>query len=126
MNKLAFLATVAASTIFISGTGIKIALAQVNPMVPAKDQGGGNTTSTSMSNMTMATSGGTVNKTTVARDSQTILLEGKTIPAKGFIHLYDSTLYMMNAGHVALHIPCDASSKPIVNTLIGQAPNLRL
>ena len=67
--------------------------------------------------MRMSTSGGTVNKTTVARDSQTILLEGKTIPGKGFIHLYDSTPYMMNAGHVALHIPYDASSKPIVNTL---------
>ena len=123
---LAFLATVAASMIFISGTGIKIALAQVNPMVPAKDQGGGNTTSTSMSNMTMSTSGGMANKTTVARDSQTILLEGKTIPGKGLIHLYDSTPYMMNAGHVALHIPCDASSKPIVNTLIGQAPNFKI
>jgi hypothetical protein len=91
---LAFLATVAASMSFISGIGIKIALAQVNPMVPAKDQGGGNTTSTSMSNMAMSTSGGTVNKTTVARDSQTILLEGKTIPAKGFVHLYDSTPYI--------------------------------
>ena len=123
---LAFLARVAASTIFICGIGIKIALAQVNPMVPAKDQGGGNTTSTSMSNMTMATSGGMANKTTVARDSQTILLEGKIIPGKGFIHLYDSTPYMMNAGHVALHIPCDASSKPIVNTLIGQAPNFKI
>ena len=123
---LAFLATVAASMSFISGTGIKIALAQVNPMVAAKDQGGGNTTSTSMSNMAMSTSGGTVNKTTVARDSQTILLEGKTIPAKGFVHLYDSTPYMMNAGHVALHIPCDASSKPVMNTLIGQAPNFEI
>ncbi|HET7283751.1 MAG TPA: hypothetical protein VFI70_03630, partial [Nitrososphaeraceae archaeon] len=116
----------AASMSFISGTGIKIALAQVNPMVPAKDQGGGNTTSMSMSNMAMSTSGGTVNKTTVARDSQTILLEGKIIPAKGFVHLYDSTSYMMNAGHVALHIPCDASSKPVVNTLIGQAPNFEI
>jgi len=111
--------------IFISGIGIKIALAQVNPMVPAKDQGGGNTTSTSMSNM-MSTSGDMANKTTVARDSQTILLEGKIIPGKGLIHLYDSTPYMMNAGHVALHIPCDASSKPIVNTLIGQAPNFKV
>jgi hypothetical protein len=123
---LAFLATVAASMTFISGTGIKIALAQVNPMVAAKDQGGRNTTSTSMSNMAMSTSGGTVNKTTVARDSTTVLLEGKTIPAKGFVHLYDSTPYMMNAGHVALHIPCDASSKPVVNTLIGQAPNFEI
>ena len=31
--------------------------------------------------------------------------------------------HMMNAGHVALHNPCGESSKPIVNTLIGQAPN---
>ena len=57
----------------------------------------------------MSTSGAEhsmANKTTVARDSQTILLEGKTIPAKGLIHLYDSTPYMMNAGHVVLHIPC--------------------
>ena len=123
---LAFLATVAASMTFISGTGIKIALAQVNPMVAAKDQGGGNTTSTSMSNMAMSTSGGTVNKTTVARNSTTVLLEGKIIPAKGFVHLYDSTPYMMNAGHVALHIPCDASSKPVMNTLIGQAPNFEI
>ena len=45
---LAFLATVVASMIFISGNGIKIAFAQVNPMVPTKDQGGGNTTSTSL------------------------------------------------------------------------------
>ena len=71
-----------------------------------------------MSNMRMSTSGGTVNKTTVARDSQTILLKGKTIPAKGFIHLYDSTPYLTNGGHVVLHIPCDASSKSVVNTLI--------
>jgi hypothetical protein len=76
-----------------------------------------------MSNMAMSTSGGMANKTTVARDSQTILLEGKIIPGKGFIHLYDSTPYMMNAGYVALHNPCGESSKPIVNTLIGQSQN---
>lgn len=32
---------------------------------------------------------------TVVRDSQTILLEGKTIPAKDYIHLYDATPYMV-------------------------------
>jgi hypothetical protein len=45
---------------------------------------------------------------TVTRDSTTVLLEGKTVPGKGFIHLYDSTPYMINAGHIALHVPCDA------------------
>jgi hypothetical protein len=32
---------------------------------------------------------------------------------------------MMNAGHIALHIPCDSSSKPVVDVLVGQAPNLK-
>jgi hypothetical protein len=75
-----------------------------------------------MSNMNMSTAG-TTNKTTVTRDSVTVLLEGKTIPGKGFIHLYDSTPYMINAGHIALHVPCDTNSKPDVNVIIGPAPN---
>jgi hypothetical protein len=32
---------------------------------------------------------------------------------------------MINAGHIALHVPCDASSKPSVNVLVGSAPNLK-
>ena len=36
---------------------------------------------------------------TVVRDSQTVLLEGLTIPANDFIHLYDTTPYMIKVGH---------------------------
>ena len=36
----------------------------------------------------------------VVRDSQAILLEGKSIPSKGFIHLYDATPYMITNGHI--------------------------
>jgi hypothetical protein len=97
--------------------GIKMALAQ-----------GTNETSSSGMNMTGAAEGagggGTANKT-VTRDTVTILLEGKSIPGNEFLHLYDSTPYMINAGHIALHVPCDASSKPVVNVLVGQAPNLK-
>jgi hypothetical protein len=57
---------------------------------------------------------------TIVRDSVTLLLAGQTIPAKGFIHVYDSTPYMIHNGHVALHVPCDTSSKLIVNLLAGQ------
>jgi hypothetical protein len=57
---------------------------------------------------------------TIVRDSVTLLLEGKTIPAKGFIHVYDAAPYMIHDGHVALHVPCDTSSKLIVNLLAGQ------
>ena len=111
-------------------TGNKIAYAQTNPAIPlAKDQGTTNSShdSTSMSGMNMSSTAAEAagsKGTTVTRDSVTVLLEGKTIPAKGFIHLYDSTPYMINAGHIALHVPCDTSSTPIVDVLIGPAPNL--
>jgi hypothetical protein len=96
-------------------------------MIPSAGQGGSSSNATSsMSIMTMsASSGGTTNKTTIVRDSQTILLEGKTIPAKDFIHLYDSTPYMIMNGHIAMKIPCDTSSKPAVNVLIGSAPDVK-
>ena len=57
---------------------------------------------------------------TIVRDSVTLLLAGQTIPAKGFIHVYDSAPYMIHDGHVALHVPCDTSSKLVVNLLMGQ------
>jgi hypothetical protein len=57
---------------------------------------------------------------TIVRDSVTLLLAGQTIPPKGFIHVYDSAPYMIHDGHVALHVPCDTSSKLVVNLLAGQ------
>jgi hypothetical protein len=56
---------------------------------------------------------------TVVRDSQTILLEGKTIPSKGFIHVYDATPDMIMSGHVAANLPCDSNAKTPYNVLIG-------
>lgn len=60
----------------------------------------------------------------VVRDSQTILLEGLTIPAQGFIHLYDSTQYRITNGHIAVNVPCNDDSASSVNVLLGEAPNL--
>jgi hypothetical protein len=124
---LGFLAVVMASMVFMAG-GLKTTLAQPNPAIPGSDQGSSsNATSGTTPNMKMNMStSSTANKTTVTRDSTTVLLEAKTIPAKGFIHLYDSTPYMMNAGHIALHIPCDANSKPVVDILIGSAPAFKV
>jgi hypothetical protein len=65
------------------------------------------------------------NKTTnVVRDSVAELLEGKAIPASQFIHLYDSTPYMVTNGHVAVNVPCEANSTASIQVLMGQAPNL--
>jgi hypothetical protein len=60
----------------------------------------------------------------VDRDSQTQLLDGETVSAAGFIHLYDSTPYKITNGHVAAHFPCDETSTTPLHITIGQAPNL--
>ena len=55
-------------------------------------------------------SGNATKGNSVVRDSSTILLDGKTIPANDFIHLYDSTPYKIMNGHIASKLPCDANS----------------
>jgi hypothetical protein len=62
--------------------------------------------------------------TFTVRDSVFALLADQTIPASGFIHLYDSTPYSIRSGHVAAKIPCDDNSSPLLNILVGVAPNL--
>jgi hypothetical protein len=56
---------------------------------------------------------------TVTRDSQTILLEGESLPGGSFIHLYDSTPYQINNGHVAAKVPCGEDNQTSVNILLG-------
>jgi hypothetical protein len=60
----------------------------------------------------------------VTRDSQAILLEGKSLPEESYIHLYDTTPYKIVNGHVAAKIPCNDNASSSVNILIGVAPNL--
>ena len=63
-------------------------------------------------------------ETNVVRDSAAILLEGKTLAANDFIHIYDTTPYMIMNGHVAAKLPCDNNSESPIKVLIGSAPNL--
>lgn len=60
----------------------------------------------------------------VVRDSVAELLEGTSIPSGQFIHLYDSTPYMITNGHVAVNVPCEGNSTASIQVLLGQAPNL--
>ena len=61
----------------------------------------------------------------VVRDSQTILFEGMSLPSKDYIHLYDTTPYLIVMGHIAAKLPCDSNNKTSLNVLIGQAPALK-
>ena len=113
------LAAILASVVLVP-SAITLAHAQATPLIPKAAQ---STNTGSMSGMKMSAPSTSMNNLTTTRDSVTVLLEGKTLPGKGFIHLYDSTPYMILNGHVALHIPCDTNSKPAVDVLIGPAPN---
>jgi hypothetical protein len=63
-------------------------------------------------------------KTDTVRDSVTVLLQDRIIPATDFIHLYDSTPYHIMNGHVALKAPCEDDSTSLITVLIGSAPNM--
>jgi hypothetical protein len=89
-------------------------------------------TRTNSSNVTMPATdqdqqlGNTTTNTTAAvvRDSVFAYLDGRILPAFDFIHLYDTTPYMIMNGHVAAKLPCDAQSQTPLRILIGQAPHM--
>ena len=63
--------------------------------------------------------------TFIVRDTVTEILGFKTIPAGEFIHLYDTTPYMIMNGHVAAKLPCDKNAQTPIEVLIGKAPDLK-
>jgi hypothetical protein len=62
---------------------------------------------------------------TIVRDSSTILLSNETIPAGGFIQLYDSAPYAIVNGHITAKIPCDDNSNSTLTVLTGSVPELQ-
>lgn len=63
-------------------------------------------------------------KKSQGQDSVTVLLDGKNIPSKSFIHLYDSTPSTISVGHVAAHLPCNAAGDTTVKVVGGIAPDV--
>lgn len=88
----------------------------------AAPEGGG--AATTQEHQHQSSSNETQGGTFTVRDSVFALLTDQTIPASGFIHLYDTTPYSITSGHVAAKIPCDDDSSPLLNILVGVAPNL--
>jgi hypothetical protein len=97
-----------------------------NLVQPTLAQGGENATGTTEVSETPDTHTENMSamKSSVVRDSVAALLEGTSIPSGQFIHLYDSTPYMIMNGHVAVNVPCEGNSTASVQVLMGQAPNL--
>jgi hypothetical protein len=62
---------------------------------------------------------------TIVRDSSTTLLSNETIPAGGYIQLYDSAPYAIVNGHITAKIPCDDNSNSTLTVLTGSIPELQ-
>jgi hypothetical protein len=98
-----------------------------NAVMHEAGQTNSNMTGTNSNNTTITTGEeqGSSNATsTVVRDSIFAYMDGKVLPANDFIHLYDTTPYMIMDGHVAAKFPCNEQSQTPLQILIGQAPNM--
>ena len=129
LGVLAFAAVGALALISSPITSLTPALAQptatTNATTPeaAPEEEGGATAMTE-EHAQESTSNETHQDTFTVRDSVFALLADHTIPASGFIHLYDTTPYSIKNGHIAAKIPCDDESTPLLDILVGVAPDL--
>jgi hypothetical protein len=120
---------------FVSGTLIAVIISMVfmlNSVVDiAVAQETTNTTNTTTNTTTMeehssiAEESSKQQQGTIVRDSSTILLSNETIPAGGFIQLYDSAPYAIVNGHITAKIPCDDNSNSTLTVLTGSVPELQ-
>src|SRR5919106_4472112 len=97
---------------------------QTNTTYTTSPEGGSGSATAEQHEHESSSSNETSTDTFTVRDSIFALLADQTIPASGFIHLYDSTPYSIRNGHIAAKIPCDDESTPLLNILVGVAPNL--
>lgn len=61
----------------------------------------------------------------VSQDTETILLDGFTLPEQDYLHLYDSTPYEITSGHITVQVPCSDDNSTDVILLMGQSQELR-
>ncbi|HET7147761.1 MAG TPA: hypothetical protein VFI73_04610 [Candidatus Nitrosopolaris sp.] len=65
------------------------------------------------------------NVTTFVRNSGILLLSHQIIPPKDFLPVYDAMPYKIMNGQVTAKLPCDSNSKPSLEILAGQLPQLK-
>ena len=114
-----------AALVFLSApiASLTPAIAQQTTINATSPEGGGAATAEEHQHGSSSTNQ-THTDTFTVRDSVFALLADQTIPASGFIHLYDTTPYSIRSGHVAAKIPCDDNSSPLLNILVGVVQNL--
>jgi hypothetical protein len=108
----------------MAGFSTNIAQAQTTNATTTETPAEGATATTEEEHEHASNETATEEHTTTVRDSLVVQLADQTIPSEGFIHLYDTTPYTIANGHVAAKIPCEEDSTPLLNILVGVAPQL--
>jgi hypothetical protein len=105
----------------------------VEPQLPTLPQNEQTSNSTLPSNMTTNTSTTPkTNEITVAKDSVSLLLEGKTIPPNDLIPIYSTTHFVIIPGHATIighivaNLPCDTNLKSPIQLLVGRIPMIKV
>jgi hypothetical protein len=105
----------------------------IEPQLPTLPQNEQTNSSTSPSNMTTKTSTPPkTNEITVAKDSVTLLLEGKTILPNDLIPIYSTTHFVIIPGHATIighivaNLPCDTNSRSPIQLLVGRIPMIKV
>jgi hypothetical protein len=124
LGVLAFAAIGALAFLSAPIASLTPAIAQQTTTTDTTSPEGGGAATTEEHEHQSSSSNETHTDTFTVRDSVFALLADKTIPSSGFIHLYDTTPYSIRSGHVAAKIPCDDDSTPLLDILVGVAPNL--
>jgi hypothetical protein len=117
---------------FVSGTLIAVIISMIFMLNRVVDSAVAQETTNTTTNTTtmeepssIAEESSKQQQGTVVRDSSTILLSNETIPAGGFIQLYDSAPYAVVNGHITAKIPCDDNSNSTLSILTGSIPELQ-
>jgi hypothetical protein len=71
------------------------------------------------------TSGEIRNVTIFVKNPGTLLLSHQIIPPNDFIPVYDAMPYEIKSGYVSAKLPCNSNSKPSLQILAGQLPELK-
>lgn len=56
---------------------------------------------------------------------ESIILSHQIIPAKDFIHLYDTYPFAMEEGFISVKLPCESDNSTHLEVMVGQIPKLR-
>lgn len=61
----------------------------------------------------------------ITSDTVSVMLGDKNLPSNDFVHIYDSSPYRINEGHISAKLPCNEDNNTDAQVLMGQIDQLQ-